>query len=117
MSKRSRARLVPESALKCTVEWDGGSEPGHIHNISPQGALLEAKSNFGISKVRLNLDFEPTGESVTVDAAIRWHAVSPQDQTDHYGIVFRTIDGQTQEKLDIAIRALMDHTADNSPED
>lgn len=105
MEKRALARLVPEGALKCTVEWDQGRENGVIHNISSHGALLEAKSDFGINKIKLTLDFTPTGESITVTAAIRWHAVSPQDQTDHYGLVFR-VDGETQEKLDAAIAAL-----------
>jgi hypothetical protein len=106
MEKRSQARLVPEGSLNCTVEWEKGREAGVIHNISPQGALLEAKSDFGISKIRLVLDFEPSGESITLDAAIRWHAVSPQDQTDHYGLVFRTVDEVTQRRLDEAIRVL-----------
>ncbi len=108
MEKRAQARLVPEGALRCTVEWDKGREDGVIHNISSKGALLEAKSNFGISKVKLTLDFAPTGDRITVDAAIRWHAVSPQDQTDHYGLVFR-IDEATQTKLDRAIGALSEH--------
>jgi hypothetical protein len=40
-------------------------------------------------------------------AAIRWHAVSPQDETDHYGLVFRHLDEDTQEKLDRAIESLI----------
>ena len=63
MVKRTAARLVPEGALKCTVEWENGQEHGRIHNLSAQGALLEAKSDFGISKIRLTLDFEKTGDS------------------------------------------------------
>ena len=109
MEKREQARLVPEGAVKCTVEWDKGRENGVIHNISSKGALLEAKSDFGISKINLTLDFAPTGESIRVTAAIRWHAVSPQDQTDHYGLVFRLDEG-TREKLDAAIAALMDES-------
>ena len=108
MVKRTAARLVPEGALKCTVEWENGQESGRIHNLSAQGALLEAKSDFGISKIRLTLDFEKTGESITLNAAIRWHAVSPQDQTDHYGLVFRSVDEMTQKKLAAAIHALLD---------
>jgi hypothetical protein len=108
MEKRSQARLVPEGSLKCTVEWEKGHEDGRVHNISPQGALLEAKSDFGISKIKLILDFEGTGESITLDAAIRWHAVSPQDQTDHYGLVFRSVDEVTQRRLQEAIRILME---------
>ncbi|MFQ5790580.1 MAG: PilZ domain-containing protein [Acidobacteriota bacterium] len=111
MEKRAQSRLVPEGSLKCTVEWDNGQEAGRIHNISAQGALLEAKSDFGISRIKLTLDFEETGESVTVNAAIRWHAVSPQDQTDHYGLVFRSVDEATKEKLDGAIRTLMEKTS------
>ncbi len=108
MEKRSQARLVPEGSLKCTVEWEKGREDGRVHNISPQGALLESKTDFGISKVKLILNFEGSGESITLDAAIRWHAVSPQDQTDHYGLVFRTVDEVTQRRLDEAIKILME---------
>ena len=108
MEKRSQGRLVPEGSLKCTVEWEKGQENGRIHNISPKGALLESKSDFGINKIKLILDFEGSGESITLDAAIRWHAVSPQDQTDHYGLVFRTLDEVTQRRLDEAIRILME---------
>ncbi len=108
MVKRTAARLVPEGALKCTVDWENGKEHGRIHNLSAQGALLEAKSDFGISKIRLTLEFEKTGESITLNAAIRWHAVSPQDQTDHYGLVFRSVDETTQSKLAAAIHALLD---------
>ena len=45
MEKRTRARLVPEGALKCTIEWENGTEDGRIHNLSMQGALLEAQSD------------------------------------------------------------------------
>jgi hypothetical protein len=75
-----------------------------------QGALLEASSDFGISRIKLTLDFEKTGDSITLNAAIRWHAVSPQDQTDHYGLVFRAVDEDTQKKLASAIHALLDET-------
>ena len=108
MEKRAQARLVPEGSLQCTVEWEKGREPGRIHNISPQGALLESKTDFGINKIKLILKFEGSGESITLDAAIRWHAVSPQDQTDHYGLVFRHLDEVTQRRLDEAIRVLME---------
>jgi len=108
MEKRSQARLVPEGSLRCTVQWEKGQEPGRIHNISPLGALLEAKSDFGISKIKLILEFEGSGESITLDATIRWHAVAPQDQTDHYGLVFRSLDDATQERLSEAIRVLME---------
>ena len=108
MDKRSQARLVPEGSLKCTIEWEKGREDGRVHNISPKGALLESKTDFGISKIRLILNFEESGESITLDATIRWHAVSPQDQTDHYGLVFRTVDEVTQQQLAEAIRILME---------
>lgn len=88
------------------VEWEKGIEEGWIHNISTQGALLEAKSDFGISNIKLTLKFEPAGESLSLNAVIRWHAVSPQDQTDHYGLVFRPIDDLTREQLDAAIQRL-----------
>lgn len=107
MEKRSEARLIPEGALRCTVEWENGREDGRIHNISTMGALLEAQSDFGINKIKLNLHFENTGESIVVNAVIRWHAVSPQDSTDHYGLVFRPIDDVTQRRLDEAIRGLI----------
>jgi hypothetical protein len=107
MEKRAEGRLIPEGALRCEVEWDHGREEGKIHNISTQGALLEARSDFGISRIKLTLYFELVRESITVDAAIRWHAVSPQDHTDHYGLVFRRLDEETQQRLDMAIRALI----------
>jgi hypothetical protein len=110
MEKRTRARLVPEGALRCTVEWENGQEDGRIHNLSTQGALLEARSDFGISRIKLTLHFEKSGETITLNAAIRWHAVSPQDQTDHYGLVFRAVDNDTQRKLAAAIHALLDET-------
>lgn len=112
MEKRTRARLVPEGALKCTIEWENGSEKGRVHNLSTQGALLEAQSDFGISRIKLTLHFERSGETITLNAAIRWHAVSPQDQTDHYGIVFRSVDDDTQRKLGAAIHALLDEPAE-----
>jgi hypothetical protein len=90
------------------VEWENGQEDGHVHNLSTQGALLEAKSDFGISRIKLTLHFERSGETITLNAAIRWHAVSPQDQTDHYGLVFRSVDDETQKKLATAIHALLD---------
>ena len=107
MEKRTRARLVPEGALKCTIEWENGTEDGRVHNLSMQGALLEAQSDFGISRIKLKLHFEKTGETIALNAAIRWHAVSPQDQTDHYGLVFRSVDEETQSKLAAAIHALL----------
>jgi hypothetical protein len=72
-----------------------------------QGALLEAQSDFGISRIKLTLHFEKTGQTLSLNAAIRWHAVSPQDQTDHYGLVFRSVDEDTQGKLAEAIHALL----------
>jgi hypothetical protein len=90
------------------VEWEDGQEDGRVHNLSTQGALLEAKSDFGISRIKLTLHFERSGETITLNAAIRWHAVSPQDQTDHYGLVFRSVDDDTQRKLGAAIHALLD---------
>jgi hypothetical protein len=90
------------------VEWENGEEDGRVHNLSTQGALLEAKSDFGISRIKLTLHFERSGETIALNAAIRWHAVSPQDQTDHYGLVFRSIDDETQRKLATAIHALLD---------
>ena len=110
MEKRTRARLVPEGALRCTVEWEHGQEHGHIHNLSTQGALLEARSDFGISRIKLTLQIEKSGETLALDAAIRWHAVSPQDQTDHYGLVFRSVDGDTLKRLASAIHALLDES-------
>ena len=111
MEKRTRARLVPEGALRCTVEWENGKEDGRVHNLSTQGALLEARSDFGISKIKLTLHFERSGETITLNAAIRWHAVSPQDQTDHYGLVFRSVEEETQRRLAAAIHALLDEPA------
>jgi hypothetical protein len=114
MEKRTRARLVPEGALRCTVEWEDGQEDGRIHNLSTQGALLEARSDFGISRIKLTLHFEKTGETLSLNAAIRWHAVSPQDQTDHYGLVFRSVDEDTQKKLATAIHALLDEPSEET---
>ena len=74
MEKQTRARLVPEGALRCTVEWENGEEDGRVHNLSTQGALLEAKSDFGISRIKLTLHFERSRETITLNAAIRWHA-------------------------------------------
>ncbi len=116
MEKRTRARLVPDGAMKCTIEWEKGQEDGRIHNLSTRGALLEAKSDFGISRIKLTLDFEKTGESITLNAAIRWHAVSPQDQTDHYGIVFRSLDDETRKRLGAAIHALLDQSGNGDSE-
>jgi len=106
MEKRSESRLSPDGAIQCMVEWEKGREEGRIHNISPRGALLEAKTDFGISRIKLVLELDTLSEPLTLDAAIRWHAVSPQDETDHYGLVFRHLDEDTQEKLDRAIESL-----------
>jgi len=106
MEKRSESRLRPDGAIDCRVEWEKGREDGKIHNISARGALLEAKTDFGISRVKLLLQLDTLGETLTLDAAIRWHAVSPQDETDHYGLVFRHLDEDTQEKLDRAIESI-----------
>ena len=106
MEKRSESRLRPDGAIKCTVEWEKGREEGKIHNISPRGALLEAKSDFGISRIKLFLEFDSYKEPLTLEAAIRWHAVSPQNETDHYGLVFRHLDEDTQEKLFQAIESI-----------
>ncbi len=106
MEKRAESRLSPDGAIKCLVEWEKGQEEGKIHNISPRGALLEAKSDFGISRIKLVLELDSLGETLTLDAAIRWHAVSPQNETDHYGLVFRHLDEDTQAKLDQAIESL-----------
>ena len=105
MEKRSESRLSPDGAIKCLVQWEKGEEEGRIHNISPRGALLEANSDFGISRVKLVLELDSLGETLTLDAAIRWHAVSPQNETDHYGLVFRHLDEDTQAKLDQAIES------------
>lgn len=106
MEKRAESRLSPDGAIRCRVEWEKGEEEGMIHNISPRGALLEAKSDFGISRLKLILELDSLNEPLSLDAAIRWHAVSPQDETDHYGLVFRHLDEETQEKLDRAIESL-----------
>ena len=106
MEKRSESRLSPDGAIQCMVEWEKGREEGRIHNISPRGALLESKSDFGISRIKLVLELDTLSEPLTLDASIRWHAVSPQDETDHYGLVFRHLDEDTQEKLDRAIESL-----------
>ena len=106
MEKRGEARLQPDGAIRCTVEWDKGREEGWIHNISSRGALLEASSDFGISRIKLILDFGEVGESLSLDAAIRWHAVSPQNENDHYGLVFRRLDEDTQVKLEKVIESL-----------
>ncbi len=111
MEKRSQARLQADGAIQCFVEWEKGREKGRIHNISTRGALLEAQTDFGISTVKLILDLEPTGETLTLDAAIRWHAVSPQNETDHYGLVFRALDEDTQKKLDQLIQVLMERAS------
>ena len=105
MEKRAESRLSPDGAIKCLVEWEKGQEEGRIHNISPRGALLEAKSDFGISRIKLVLELDSLGETLTLDAAIRWHAVSPQNETDHYGLVFRHLDEDTKAKLDQAIES------------
>ena len=105
MEKRSESRLSPDGAIQCTVEWEKGREEGKIHNISPRGALLEAKSDFGISRIKLVLELDTLSEPLTLDAGIRWHAVSPHE-TDHYGLVFRHLDEATPEKLDRAIESL-----------
>lgn len=114
MEKRSAGRLIPEGGLQCTVEWEKGIEEGWIHNISTQGALLEAKSDFGISHIKLTVRFGSSEDSLTLNAVIRWHAVSPQDQTDHYGLVFRPIDDLTRDRLESAIQRI---TPDRSMED
>lgn len=106
MEKRSESRRSPHGAIQCKVEWENGQEEGKIHNISPRGALLEAKSDFGISRIKLVLELDSLSEPLIIDAAIRWHAVSPQDETDHYGLVFRHLDEDTQEKLERAIESL-----------
>lgn len=112
MEKRSQSRHATDGAIQCTVEWEKGREEGRIHNISSRGALLEAKTDFGISRVKLILDLDE--HSLTLDAAIRWHAVSPQDETDHYGLVFRSLDEETQQKLEAAIETLADRSSSDS---
>src|SRR3972149_6839689 len=52
------------------------------------------------------LGFGGLGESLSLDASIRWHAVSPQNENDHYGLVFRPLDEDTQVKLERVIEAL-----------
>lgn len=104
--KRGEARLQPDGAIRCTVEWDKGREVGYIHNISSRGALLEASSDFGISRVKLIFDFDELADALTLEASIRWHAVSPQNENDHYGLVFRSLDDDTQQKLEKVIEAL-----------
>ena len=111
MEKRSQSRHQPDTSLRCKIEWEKGVEEGQIHNISTRGALLEASSDFGISRIKLILDFEPMGETIRLEASIRWHAVSPQDETDHYGLVFRNLDEDTQEKLDKVIEILTDRSS------
>lgn len=106
MEKRAEARLQPDGAIRCRIEWERGQEEGYIHNISPRGALLEAKTDFGINRIKLILDSDSVGEPLALEAAIRWHAVSPQDESDHYGLVFRSLDEETQEKLDRVIEEL-----------
>jgi hypothetical protein len=106
MEKRGEARLQPDGAIRCTVVWDKGREEGFIHNISSRGALLEASNDFGISRVKILIDFEGLSESLSLDAAIRWHAVSPQNENDHYGLVFRSLDDDTQAKLERVIEGL-----------
>ena len=114
MEKRSQARLQPAGAIKCLVEWEKGREEGFIHNISSRGALLEASSDFGISRLRIILELESLGEPLTLDASIRWHAVSPQDETDHYGVVFRSLDENAQEQLDRAIDSLTTRSSESA---
>ena len=106
MEKRAQARLSPDGAIPCRVEWEKGFEDGRIHNISPRGALLEARSDFGISRLKLVVEVDSLPEPLSLEAAIRWHAVSPQDEPDHYGLVFRNLDEETQQQLDTAIDRL-----------
>jgi len=108
MEKRSESRHSPDGAISCRVEWEKGFEEGRVHNISARGALLEAKSDFGISRLKLILELDSPDNPLTLDAAIRWHAVSPQNETDHYGLVFRNMDEQTQADLERAIESLAD---------
>ena len=85
-----------------------GKGPGRGPNPQylPRGALLESSSDFGINRVKLIIDLETLDEPLTLEASIRWHAVSPEDETDHYGLVFRNLDDETQEKLYRAIDSL-----------
>jgi hypothetical protein len=110
MEKRGEARLQPDGAIRCTVVWDKGREEGFIHNISSRGALLEASKDFGISRVQLIFDSEDLGQPLSLEASIRWHAVSPQNENDHYGLVFRSLDEETQVKLERIIEALASRT-------
>ena len=115
MEKRGEARLQPDGAIRCTVVWDKGREEGRIHNISSRGALLEASSDFGISRIQLifdSEDFDAPGESLSLDAAIRWHAVSPQNENDHYGLVFRALDEETQMRLERVIEVIAGRSAE-----
>ncbi len=115
MEKRGEARLQPDGAIRCTVVWDKGREEGRIHNISSRGALLEASSDFGISRIQLIFDFEDfdePGETLSLDAAIRWHAVSPQNESDHYGLVFRTLDEEAQMRLERVIEVIAGRSAE-----
>jgi hypothetical protein len=111
MEKRGAARLQPDGAIRCTVVWDKGREEGRIHNISSRGALLEASSDFGISRVKLIFDTEQLGSDLSLDASIRWHAVSPQNENDHYGLVFRHLDEETQSKLERMIETLAERNS------
>lgn len=113
MEKRGEARLQPDGAIRCTVVWDKGREEGRIHNISSRGALLEASSDFGISRVQLIFGFEELGEAMSLDAAIRWHAVSPQNENDHYGLVFRSLDEETQMRLERVIEVIAGRSAES----
>ena len=106
MEKRAQTRLQPDGAIPCIVEWEKGREEGRIHNISTRGALLEAQSDFGISRVKLIVEVDEIDGALTLEAAIRWHAVSPQEESDHYGLVFRALDESTQTKLDALIETL-----------
>lgn len=114
MEKRAQARLEPDGAIRCTVEWEKGREEGRIHNISSRGALLESRSDFGISRVKLILDVEAPDVPLALEASIRWHAVSPQEESDHYGLVFRALDETTQNRLDELIEALAGGSADSA---
>ena len=52
----------------------------------------EAKTDFGVNRIKLILDSDSIGEPLALEAATRWHAVSTQDKTDHYDLVFRALD-------------------------
>jgi hypothetical protein len=114
MEKRAQTRLRPDGAIPCTVEWEKGREEGRIHNISARGALLEAESDFGISRVKLIFEVAELRGPLELEAAIRWHAVSPQEETDHYGLVFRALDEATQHRLDELIDALAERSTDSA---